>query len=98
MPTMRVRTIIVVILVTTQLLNPGVVMAEHNSFSSSAPTPEMMAEAKKNPNGWVYVIEGNYGPKDAVPPEAIAGAWKVDATGNIVVGSFQANPKFKSKQ
>ncbi len=73
-------------------------MAEHNAFSLMAPTPEMKAEAKKNPNGWVYVIEGNYGPNDAVPPEAIAGAWKVDATGNIVAGSFQSNPKFKSRQ
>ena len=73
-------------------------MAQHNSFLSTAPTPEMKAEAKKSPNGWVYVIEGNYAPKDVVPPEAIAGAWKVDAAGNIVAGSFQANPKFKSMQ
>jgi len=71
-------------------------MAEHDLFSSTAPTPEMEAEAKNNPNGWVYVIQGNFGPDDAVPPEAIAGAWKVDATGNIVAGSFQANPQFKS--
>jgi len=73
-------------------------MAEHNSSLITTITPETMAEAKKNPNGWVYVIEGNYGPRDDVPPEAIAGAWKVDAAGNIVAGSFQANPKFKPKQ
>jgi len=41
---------------------------------------------------------GNYGPKDSVPPEAIAGAWKVDAAGNVVPGSFQANPKYRPKQ
>ena len=29
----------------------------------------------------------NNGLKDAVPPEAIAGAWKVDANGNIIPGS-----------
>ena len=73
-------------------------MAEHKDFSSTTPTPEMKAEAKQNPNGWVYVIEGNYGPKDTVPPEAIAGAWEVDAAGNIVPGSFQSNPDFKSTQ
>lgn len=67
-------------------------------FSKLQPTPEMIQEARKNPNGWVYAIDGNYGPNDTVPPEAIAGAWKVDAAGNIVPGSFQANPKYKAKQ
>jgi hypothetical protein len=59
------------------------------------PSPEMELEAKKNPNGWVYVIRGNFGPNDAVPPEAIVGAWKVDASGKIVENSFQPNPKYK---
>jgi hypothetical protein len=58
------------------------------------PTAEAVAEAKKNPNGNVYVIEGiYYGPNDAVPPQAIKGAWKVDASGNIV-GDLILNPKF----
>ena len=61
------------------------------------PTPAMHQEAKRNPNGWVYVIQGNYGPNDGVPPEAIAGAWRVDALGNIVSGSYVANPKFSGK-
>jgi len=67
-------------------------------FSKLKPTLQMMQEARKNPNGWVYAIDGNYGPNDAVPPEAIAGAWKVDAVGNIVPGSFQSNPKYKAKR
>ena len=61
------------------------------------PTQEMVQEAKRNPNGWVYVIQGNYGPNDGVPPEAIAGAWRVDASGSIVSGSYVANPKFSGK-
>ena len=59
------------------------------------PTPEMIAEAKNNPNGWVYAIDGNYGPNDAVPPWAIIGAWEVDSKREIVSDSFQNNPKYK---
>lgn len=73
-------------------------MAGHPDLTSMQPTKEMEDEAKRNPNGWVYAIEGNFGPNDVVPPEAIAGAWKVDASGNIVKGSFMPNPNFKSKQ
>jgi hypothetical protein len=45
------------------------------------PTPEAIAEAKLISNGWVYVIEGDFKPEDAVPPEAIRGAWKVNEAG-----------------
>jgi len=48
-------------------------------------------EAKKNPNGWVYRIKGSFHPEEAVPKEAIVGAWKVDAHGKIV-GAFTPNP------
>jgi len=57
------------------------------------PTTEIMAEAKRTPNGHVYAIEGSYGPTEDVPPQAIKGAWKVDAEGNIV-GEFISNPKY----
>ena len=56
------------------------------------PSPGAIAEAKKQREGWVYQIEGNYGPTDAVPPQAIVGAWKVEA-GNIV-GDFVPNPNY----
>ena len=46
-----------------------------------------------NPGGWVYRISGNYGPDDAVPPEAIVGAWKVADDGTII-GEFMRNPNF----
>ena len=73
-------------------------MAGQPDLSKIEPTEAMKKEAKQNPNGWVYAIEGSYGPNDAVPPEVIAGAWKVDASGNFIKGSFMPNPKFKSKQ
>jgi hypothetical protein len=60
----------------------------------NAPTREMIDEARRNPNGWVYVIDGAYGPSDAVPPEHIVGAWKVDASGNLT-GEYMANANYK---
>jgi hypothetical protein len=81
-----------------QLFLNGAAMAEKIDFANLKTTPEMILEAKSNPNGWVYVIMGNYGPKDSVPPDAIAGAWKVDSSGEIVSDSFQANPKYKPKR
>ena len=71
-------------------------MANEVDFKSMKPTPVMIKEAKENPNGWVYVIEGNYGPNDEVPPQAIAGAWQVDESGNIIEGSFRENPNYKT--
>jgi hypothetical protein len=57
------------------------------------PTPEAIAEAKRTPNGWVYAIEGNFKPSDAVPSEAIRGAWKVNDAGEIE-GEFTPNPNY----
>jgi hypothetical protein len=51
-------------------------------------------EAKRKPGGWVYCIEGEYGPNDAVPSEAIRGAWKVDDKGQIV-GDLIPNPNYR---
>jgi hypothetical protein len=57
------------------------------------PLPGEIAEAKRIPNGWVYRIAGKFGPDDGVPPEAIVGAWKVDAAG-VIVGEFLPNQKY----
>jgi len=65
------------------------------NIENMKPTQSMIEEAKNNPNGYVYAIKGNYGPNDEVPPEAIAGAWKVDNEGKIIEGSYQANPNFQ---
>lgn len=58
-----------------------------------APLSGEIAEAKANPGGWVYRIAGQFGPTEAVPPEAIVGAWKVDDNGSIV-GEFIANKRY----
>lgn len=57
------------------------------------PLPEEVAQAAQNPGGYVYRIAGDFAPSEAVPPDAIAGAWKVDERGTIV-GRFVRNPKF----
>jgi hypothetical protein len=57
------------------------------------PTAAMHAEAARNPNGWVYVLDGNFGPNDAVPPQRIVGAWKVDGSGKLT-GEYKANHNY----
>lgn len=57
------------------------------------PTKEAIDEAKKNPNGWVYVIDTAFENDETVPPQAILGAWKVAENGNIV-GEFIPNPNY----
>ncbi|MEZ4791200.1 MAG: hypothetical protein R2811_14440 [Flavobacteriales bacterium] len=69
-------------------------MKEPKNSTPAAPTQEMIDEAKRHPNGWVYVIEGSYGPNDPVPPEAIVGAWAVDGKGELT-GEYKPNPNFK---
>ena len=56
--------------------------------------PEAKEEARRNPHGYVYKIEGSFGPDEHVPPEAVVGAWKVDANGQIT-GEFISNPNYK---
>jgi hypothetical protein len=58
------------------------------------PTPEMHEEARRNPNGWVYVIKGMSDPNGVVPPERIVGAWKVDAAGKIT-DEYTPNEKYR---
>jgi hypothetical protein len=61
------------------------------------PFLEEVEEAKRTPNGWVYRIAGRFAPSDDVPPEAVVGAWRVDAQGNIV-GGFVRNQKYDPKR
>jgi hypothetical protein len=58
------------------------------------PTAVAHAEAKQNPNGWVYAMDGIADPNGAVPPERIKGAWKVNANGEIE-GAFIPNPNYR---
>jgi len=57
-------------------------------------SPEMIAEAKANPGGNVYQIDWQYPDDQAVPREAIAGAWKVDQQGELT-GEFLDNPNYR---
>jgi hypothetical protein len=57
----------------------------------TTPSYEAIAHARLNPNSWIYQIDGRFAPDEAVPPQAIAGAWRVDHAGKIV-GSFIPNP------
>lgn len=57
-------------------------------------TEDVLRAARENAGGWVYKIEGSFGPNDSVPPEAIVGAWKVDELGNLT-GDFLPNPNYK---
>ena len=59
-------------------------------------TDEVTQAATSNPNGWVYKIDGIFSPDEDVPPEAVVGAWKVDASGNLTC-EFIVNPKYKPK-
>jgi hypothetical protein len=57
------------------------------------PRPELVAEAKRIPGGWVYEIHPGVDPHGAVPPELIIGAWAVDESGNLT-GEFEPNPNY----
>jgi hypothetical protein len=59
-------------------------------------TEDVIQAATSNPGGWVYKIDGVFGPDEDVPPEAVVGAWQVDASGNLT-GEFIANAKYQSK-
>ena len=56
-------------------------------------TPELRDQAKRQPGGYIYVIEGVDDPMGHVPAENIKGAWKVDDDGEIV-GDFIPNANF----
>jgi hypothetical protein len=55
-----------------------------NAHPENAMPPELIAEAKRRAGLWVYGNIGSFGTHDAVPPEAIKGAWKVADQGEIV--------------
>ena len=50
------------------------------------PPPQATQQAARVPGGWVYEIDGSYGPDDAIPPERIWGASRgyptADSRGN----------------
>jgi len=62
--------------------------------------PELLAEARATPGGWVYAIDAAYAPDGAdgrVPVEGIIGAWKV-ADNGTPTGEYWANPEYGSNR
>jgi hypothetical protein len=57
------------------------------------PTPAMREEARRNPGGWVYVVNGTFGPDEVVPADRIIGAWRVDRRGHLT-GTFKPNREY----
>jgi hypothetical protein len=57
------------------------------------PSNTEIASAKAHPGGLLYRVAGPFGPRDPVPPEAIVGAWRVNAHGEIV-GDFERNRRY----
>jgi hypothetical protein len=74
-------------------------MTHHPTVAPEIVTPLSgeIEEAKHIPGGWVYRIAGKFGSKDRIPPEAIIGAWKVDAEGKIC-GTFIKNQRYDPEQ
>ncbi|HCU91534.1 MAG TPA: hypothetical protein DHU96_01735 [Actinobacteria bacterium] len=71
---------------------------ESSEVPARAFPPELLAEARLKPGGWVYAIDPAYapeGPDGAVPPEGIIGAWKI-ADDGTPTGEYQANPRYGS--
>ena len=57
--------------------------------------PGLVAEARTQGDGWVYIIDGRTPtPQGRVPPEDIVGGFAVK-DGSIVAGSYQPNPNHR---
>ena len=58
-----------------------------------APDQAAKDEAKRNPGGWVYKIDGHFPSGTDVPAKNIIGAWRVNDQGKII-GEFIPNPNY----
>jgi hypothetical protein len=58
-------------------------------------TPEIEAEAKRNPGGWVYKIDWQYRKDQYTPPEAVMGAFEVGKDGKLS-GHFEKNENYRA--
>lgn len=57
--------------------------------------PELLAEARAHPGGWVYAIDPrSQEPDGSVPPHGIRGAWRVSRDGKPV-GKLVRNPNYR---
>jgi hypothetical protein len=64
--------------------------------NTAPPFPEaLLAEAAANPDGWVYAIDAAYDSAGTVPPEGIAGAWRIGPDGRPT-GEYRPNPNYRA--
>jgi hypothetical protein len=57
-------------------------------------TEDMRANAKANPNSWLYVIDEAFDPNGPVPSWAVVGAYPVNGAGEIVE-DFHPNDRYR---
>jgi hypothetical protein len=72
---------------------------QSSEVSANSFPPELLAEAKATPGGWVYSIDAAYapdGPDGRVPFEGIIGAWKIAEDGTPT-DEYWANPDYGSR-
>jgi hypothetical protein len=54
--------------------------------------PELVAEARSVPGGWVYEIQRGVDPAGEVAPEQVIGGWAVGLDGELT-GELVPNPR-----
>lgn len=59
-------------------------LVPHRERTPPPITDEMRANARKNPNSWLYVIDEAFNPDGDVPQWAVVGAYPVDSGGQII--------------
>ncbi|GAA5157302.1 MULTISPECIES: type VII secretion system-associated protein [Amycolatopsis] len=57
-------------------------------------TEEMRANARANPNSWLYVIDEAFDPNGPVPSWAVVGAYPVNGRG-MIVEDFHPNDRYR---
>ena len=76
--------------------NPRFIEFMHQVIRTSAPfDPDLLAAAREQRNGWVYIIidlRAPEGPQGQVPAEDIIGAFQV-RNGEIIPDSYEANDR-----
>lgn len=74
--------------------------ARRNAYPRRGPqgkpeiTPEMRANARTNPNSWLYVIDEAFDARGPVPSWAVVGAYPVNGTGEVVE-DFHPNDRYR---
>jgi hypothetical protein len=60
------------------------------------PSPELVEEARRFPGGWVYEIDGTFGPMMRCRRRR-SGGWAVGSDGQLT-GHYEANPRYRPKR